>query len=648
MRHESLYPRRPRTRARGHGLQAVLWALVPLLLAGCGGGALAAKQGDVAVKAVVEKDDVSLGEPFAFQIQVEGADMKPGAPAPDLTGVKDFTVEYLGAQSNNRSSITIINGQVKKEAHTGYVHSYRLTPKRSGNLVIPAIDVSLEPGGSMVVKTQPITVRAVPAESTDDFHLEVRFARSRYYVGEPMVVTLTWYLARDVENVTFNLPFMENGAFTLTDPRTDQDPAKQYYQIPVGQGSVTAEKGHGMRNGREYTTLSFKKVIFAREPGVYDIPEATVSCRAVVGYSKPQSSRHPFDSFFNDDFFNMGRKQVFKTFVARSEPVSLSVLALPEEGKPATFSGCVGSYRIETGASPTDVSVGDPITLTVEVSGADYVDNFELPPLSRDPDLERDFKIPEEISPGVVRNGSKVFTQTLRAKGDHVKAIPPLSLACFDPEQGQYRVARSNPIPIEVKPTRIVTEADVEGRAAGPVKSELEAWSQGIAHNYEGPDLLVSRRFRLAAVFKSFLWLGVLLLHICLAFMLFIWVRLRERDLADPDRARSRKALAAFKQASREMSAGSAGDVEICVKLLDAMRSYLGDKLGTKGAALTFADIELRLKEKGVDDTIIQGLADLFAVCEAGRYGGRGSARPAGDLVQKAIETAHALDRHLK
>mgnify|MGYP001039917717 CR=1 FL=1 len=47
------------------------------------------------------------------------------------------------------------------------------------------------------------------------------------------------------------------------------------------------------------------------------------------------------------------------------------------------FAGWVGRFQVEASASPTEVSIGDPVTLAVSVSGPEYLDNVELPALAR-------------------------------------------------------------------------------------------------------------------------------------------------------------------------------------------------------------------------------------------------------------------------
>jgi hypothetical protein len=632
--------------------------LTMLSLAAVTGHVSAARSGGVSVKALVEKETVSQGEPFVFQIHLEGADISPGSAQPDMSGFKDFSVESLGGQSNNRSSISIVNGKMNKVESFGYVYSFRLTPKKTGRLVIPSVSVAVDTQGTKVLRTEQIAIQVNAPESSDDFQLEVHYSKTRFYVGEPVILTVTWYLSRGVEGVNFNLPVLETEGLTVMDPKVEQDPGKQYVQIQVGpQGPILAEKGSKTHKAREYTTVTFRKVLFAREPSTFQIPESTVSSRSLVGYSRSGRSNSPFDDFFNDDFFNPGRRGVYKTFVARSEPVVLTSLELPREGRPANFSGCVGSFHIETSADPTEVSVGDPVSLRVSISGTEYLDNIELPPLSKDPELEKDFKIPEEMAAGLIKDGSKVFTQTLRAKSEEVKAIPPVRFSYFNPDIEQYQTASSKPIPLRVKPTRIVTEADIEGRAAvGPAKNELEAWSKGIAYNYEGPEVLENESRTLTSLLRSPLWLSSLVLPFSLYLALFVFVKVRRKQISDPDGSRSRKALATFAKRietiSRNMEdpAGSSasGVAQSCSSLLDGVRRYLGDKLRIDGAALTFADVESRLRDRNVDAETIRGLNDIFTLCEQGYYGGGvGSPEVLSGLAQDALRVVRSLDRKL-
>ena len=126
----------------------------------------------------------------------------------------------------------------------------------------------------------------------------------------------------------------------------------------------------------------------------------------------------------------------------------------------------MGTYRISAEAAPTDVSVGDPITLKIALSGPDYLAETRLPPLGAQPALARDFKIPKERAAGEVSGRSKIFTQTVRPLRPDVREIPPIGLSYFDPAANAYKTVRTEPIPIQVKAARVVTALDAEGASA--------------------------------------------------------------------------------------------------------------------------------------------------------------------------------------
>ncbi len=611
------------------------------------GTARAATGAAPSVQALVEKDVVSVGEPFLVQIRLEGIDITPGIDPPDMSGVGDFTVDFLGGQSNNSSSITIINGKTSKVESYGYIYSYRLTPKRLGTLEIPSIVVPLDAGKSKNLRTKPITVRATEPEVTEDFHLELKYSKTKFYLGEPVILTVVWYLAKDVESVAFSVPIFQDEAFTFIDPKVDQDPRKQYFQIQTGGVTALAEKGTGRFSGREYATLTFRKVLFARKPGTFETPEATVSCKALVGYSGQQQRRGPFNGFFDDDFFNSGRKAVYKAFVARSQPVVLTALPLPGEGKPPHFTGWVGCFQVEASASPTELSVGDPVTLSISVTGSEYLDDLELPKLIDDPEIERDFKVPEEMAAGVVRGTVKQFTQTLRPKNAEVKAIPPIKVPYFNPDKGRYEIAQSESIPLSVKAARVLTSTDVEGKSVETPfrRCELENWSRGIAYNYEGPEVLERQVFRISTMMTSPPWLAVILVPLLAFLSLLVYTKVREHQRADPDRLRSQKAFVRFKQRVGAMGGKGALESDACAALLDAVRTYLADKLRHETRALTFTDIEKELKDQRIDAAVLERLKGLLAACELGSYSGMGLHRPFEDLVKEALDVIRSFDR---
>ncbi len=594
----------------------------------------------VTAQALVEKQQVFLGEPFLFQIHVNGSD-SPGKP--DLGPLTGFTVEDLGGQQNSSESVTIIQGKMTRVVQRAYIFSYRLTAKKTGTLVIPSLALTV---AGKKVRTLPVSIRVVPPRENDNFKLRLSLSEKKAYTGQPVILTVTWYVGADVRDFRFTLPVLDDARFTVLDPKDHVDPAKAV-QIVLGARQAIAEKGRGTLNGREYLTVRFREILIPRQAGDLAIPPATVAGKSLKGYQRSRR-RGVFDDFFNDDFFRFGRQPVYENFVVPSNSPRLRVLELPSTGRPAGFSGLIGRFRLTAEAAPTEVNVGDPITLTLRVTGSGYLDNVELPPLNQQPALARDFKIPSEQAAGVVKGRQKIFKQTIRPAHAGIRQIPVIELSYFNPESGHYETARSQPIPLTVKGTRIVTARDAEGLGpAAPTQSEIETSDNGIAFNYEGPDVLVPQTRGIAAWLDSPFWLAALCLPPLVYFVVLAVVVYRRRRDADPAARRAKQAAKQFAHHIRRLKAENTD--AYYAALLEALRRYLGDRIGLRATALTFADVRPMLEQRGISRELIEELRHVFERCEAGRYAGAafGDEKPS-DLSGRLIEIIKKLEASLQ
>ncbi len=596
--------------------------------------AAAQQQEPLRARAVVEKQEVLAGEPFLLQIRVSGSE---SPEKPDLSGLKGFDVVPLGGSSNSSQSVTIVNGRMTRVVEHGFVWNYRLTARQPGVYTIPALEIK---AGGRTARTQPLQVRVSPPRETEDFKLRVSLSAGTAYVGQALEMTIKWYVGRNVRNFVWTVPVLADKRFQFADPPIHLDPNK-HIRIPIGSGEAIAEKSQEVLDGREFLAVTLRKYMIPREPGDYTLPQATVAGQTLRGFRRPRSL---LDQFFDEDFFGFGRQAVFENFVVPSNRPTLRVLALPETGRPPSFNGLVGPFRIKASAAPTEVNVGDPITLTLEVSGPPYLGNVDLPPLREQPALARDFKIPAERADGIVKGKVKKFTQTLRAMHPGVKEIPPIELAYFDPRSGRYRIARTDPIPITVKATRIVTAGDVEGLgAAAPAQAEVRSAEAGIAFNYEGPDVLVNQAFGTEVWLRRPLWIAGLGLPPLVYFALLGIQLYRRRRDAD---AGSRRARQAFRKLSRRLRQIRPENTDaFYAAVLGAMRDYLGSRFDLPPGALTFSDLKPVLEAHGAGEDLIREWKRLFDRCEAGRYAGAafGDANPE-DLLHSLEAAARTLE----
>ena len=580
---------------------------------------------DVSVQAAVERAEVYVGEPFRFRIAVSGSDQ---VAAPDLEPVAGFSVRALGGGPNNSEIVTTINGNTTRQVNRGYVLNYDLTAVAAGDLTIPALTLQVE---GQAQATRPIRIRARVPQPIDDYRLQLALDREQVWVGEPVLLTTTWLWNAELgpERVHgFSHPVLDGAAkwglsYEHRVPTGSNDPVR----LPVAGREVLWQRGQTRIDGERFAALSFATTLLPEQPGQLHLGSATVVFEGVAGYRTVR------------DFFGRNvRQPVRQRFVVPSNELHLRVRALPEQGRPANFSGLVGRFEIVARAEPLEVKVGDPMELTVTITGSGDLRRLQVPDLTVLSGF-REFRVSED-SPPTLTVEQATIRHTLRALHHEVAEIPALRISVFDADGGGYAELASEPIPITVHPTREVTLLDVEGTAAGGAvngapSSPVASSREGIAHNYAGPMLLVDQRFEplpfaaspggLLALFAAPLLLAGV--HGALALRRF--------------RRRPRRPAAAL--ANLRRTASAAGSAAAEPVLLAALRRYLADSLRTGQAVHGFADVAAALRKRGVGESALEELRLLFASLEAARYGGAGT--EADNLAQRLLAWAAQIER---
>lgn len=174
----------------------------------------------------------------------------------------------------------------------------------------------------------------------------------------------------------------------------------------------------------------------------------------------------------------LGNKQ-FTTTQLHSEapPVSLTVDPFPNEGKPASFNGAFGDFVIHVDLkSPDKVSVGDPISLNVVVSGkTSNWDAVTLPELCCQPGFGGFFKMADLPPIGKMEGESKHFTVEINPLSSAIRSIPAIQFSFFQPEKGKYKVVYSTPLAISVSPIQDISQQKIASSEESYATSEKAA-----------------------------------------------------------------------------------------------------------------------------------------------------------------------------
>ena len=563
---------------------------------------------NVSVRAVIEQGDIYVGDPFKYQIVLNGVQQPAEV---DTVPLQEFQPSLIGSQDASRHSVQIINGRRSERTERRYLMTYQLTSSRTGSFTLPALTLRID---GRTYRTNPITVNVLEPGTSEGLLLEMELDQIECYVGQPVRLTLNWlfYSGISMRDLTLSVPPLnDQSRFFSDDPQTlagKGDPIS----LETPYGELKGRRRRVQRNGKSYDLISLQKVLMPRQSGTLNLDPATLSCNVAVGAQRSRSILD-WDPFARQDF---------RRFQARSQGLTLQVKPLPQEGRPANFQNLIGRYKIDASAEPvTDVNVGDPILLKVNVSG-DYLNPVSVPDLAALSGFEQAFRLSGEPEVSLLDSGVKRFTYTLRPQSDQITEIPAVPLSFFDVDQGAYVTVMSDPITLQIMKTKIVSTEHAVGTTLTGVGSTLQARTEGIAANYYGPELLKNRRFTPMLALSRPVHIVALLLPALILAASGLLRMLTARDPAVLARRRRARAASVAVLAIRRLSGKQADSSGSLTDVAQILRTFIADRFDRQPLSITARDCYDLLRADQVPEDRIEAFCALLEQCEAGRYGG--------------------------
>jgi hypothetical protein len=472
-----------------------------------------------------------------------------------------------------------------------------------------------------------VSVNVIQPGTTDKLDLEVTLSDTTCYVGQPVIMTAHLYVTANTEvgEFSIDIPGFDPERFILDDPQVPND--AKLYQLASGL-SVYVTQTSVVHKGKRCVDVALTKVLIPKKPGTYSLGQTTMSASLAVGTVR---SNDPFE---NLSFF--GTRKRYAQFQVTAPSQDLVVKPLPTANRPANFSGLVGRYTIEASAAPVKVDVGQAITLTLRIGGSPFLNPVQWPDLETNAELTANFTIPPERSAPIVENGAKVFTQTLRANGHHVQQIPPIELCYFDPDKGDYAIARTNPIALEVAETKRLTAQDIEGQASTPVNRQIQAIKEGLSANTLDPDALVNQQFTILGSALSPV-LGPIWAIPFVAFIASVITKITTHT--NPAKiAQKRRHHAAGKAIKQLKTWHTLPRDQHNDYMAQVLKQYIGERFDRTGAALTAQDCFVILRDQVQDASLADQFKSILTQCEASQY-----APMRMDVDQNHVDQAMAL-----
>ena len=567
------------------------------------------------VTAALDPAEITMGDSAQLTVTVSGAQEQPSVP-----NVDGLDITPIGQSTQ----IEVVNGSITANAS----FTYNITPQHGGTFVIPAMHAGgaasqpvtlhvingsssssapaqASPSGQGPVTQPPAATSSpddtpVPAEQGKFGSLQLIVPKKEVYEGELIPVEVRATIPDDLQANISDLPQFTSDGFTLNSLSTKPERSEQIV------------------NGRPCTVLSWHSAMTAVKSG--DYPVSLQMPESVIVMQRLQQSNPDddvFGDFFRHAFANMGAK---KEVTLKTADTSLKVLPLPQANRPADFAGAVGQFQVEATASPTKVNAGDPITLSLKISGTGNFDRVSSDMLAADAHWKSySTKSHFDANDTVNYQGTKTFEQPIIPNDASITAVPSLSFSFFDPEKRQYVTSTTPPIPVTVTgssiapaPSTPVATSPVATTAptapTPPPASSTPVSTDGLRANQLDPGFFVStlRPIYLNPWFLAGQSLPLLALLCGLALV-------RRQELAShPQRTRATAAQQAIRQQINAMDEAMKNHQTdaFFVHARSALQQRLGQRWNLRPETITIAEIDARLGNESENIRPIFEMAD--------------------------------------
>lgn len=597
-------------------------AIVIVFVSTVGDARVAAAQ-ELKVSALVDESTIGTEERVTFTIEVQGTTLPDiQSPQPPQTTGLVLANQYPSSSRN----ISVVNGSMT--VSMGY--SWQFVPTGIGKATIGAAEIV---AGGKTYKTQPIEIQVVaqssrpvqpnrrartlfddpfatndtqaPEVSNTDLFIRAKPSKRNAFRNEQILIEYDLYFRSGVQLRQSRL--------------ADSWDAEGFWREELEVENRPVPKTV-VENGIRYNVITLKRVaVFPTHAGELTVDALKIESEATAGNG------------LRDPFFSLRSR--YQPVELTSRPVHIVGKPFPANA-PASFTGAVGSYRLNATLDRTGVEVGESVQLTVAISGVGNIATLEGPKIETPGIFEvYDPQISSEVSrAGASVRGTKTFTYVLVPRSNGTFEIPPVTFSFLNPTSGNYETLNSTPFTVKVTgdpaPTNVAmaTSAGLPVDDIPPISMTAASW---VAVDSTP---IHSRTLPYVLLVLPLLALGGLIL----------FLRVNEKMVTDVSFARNRRAHPiARKHLKRAAVLLEQQDAKGYYEELDrAVLGFVGDRLNVGERALTRSMLDATLANAGIGSETRKGVLTLLDECDQVRFA---PTPPNSVSMQTAMDRAAAL-----
>jgi hypothetical protein len=559
--------------------------------------------------------------------------------APKIPTIEGLQIQYLG-QSTQFSSVRRNNTMTTIQER---LFNFQIIPTQTGTFHLPAIEVKTS-GGNQETVARTLTVTAgqngqEQIRLADYLQLEAQIVSPHPYVylhqEVTLLVTLYW---RQLDVRISEYPSIPREDIIIKNHAdvNPNNPNFEGYAHDPGQ-TVT-------RDGQEWQRWTFRTHFYPISAGNLTLTPITINVPIKVNRSRRSlNSWDPFGDFFGSST---------ETFAISAKPLDIEVRPIPAESRPDSFQGATGQFEVTHEIQPVKLQAGDPLALTVHVTGAGNFATVQAPEF---PEVEQ-FRVYEPTTTDVTRD----LPATARGKNLQPPVIgkdfefvavpleagdiefPAVEFSFFDPVAERFETIPIGPFPLEVTPAPEGSQKAVLQTLKSPVSPQQTRRDRDIVfiktdrEPASGNSPLASLPAWAYAVHS---------IPVVLLLMSFVSQTLLRKQKQDSRKIRQARAPKVAREAlSKAQNALDKQDSSLFFQAVhQALQQYFGHLLGRPTAGITVDIVLPELQAMGVDEKDRDSVEQLFFACDHARFGS-GQVPPAemADILTRCRQT---LDR---
>ncbi len=579
---------------------------------------------------------VFLNTPFqlAYTINASAKDLR----APDF----QFFEILAGPFESKSSSWQSING--KTSTSVSLTYTFTLLPNKTGTFKIPPASIVVDGekvfSNEFIIKVEdeqnsPVSSSSqgtqnrgsesnVSASNTQKVTNESIFIRtivskSNLYEQESFLVTYKLYTLLDIAQFT-DIKLPDYSGFL-----------KQEIEQPTNK-QLSAET----YNGRNYgTVVLYQALLFPQRTGDIVIQKADFT--ALLRLRNQSQMKSIFDDFF-DTYSNVEKKLI-------APGARIHVNPLPISGKPSSFSGAVGDFKMSTSISTENTKTNEPVTIKIVISGSGNMKLLKNPELkfpdsfeTYDPKIENNFNVGTN---GI--SGTKTIEYLFIPRHSGSFDIPSAELSYFDLSDKTYKTLST--------PKYSINVVKGEGKEAVITnfanKEEVTEIAKDIRYIHTDKITLQNEK---RPLFGSLLFWMLYIIPTIFAIILTIFIQRKIKENEDivfvKTKRANKVAQKRLKLANKFLREGE--NAKFHEELMKATWSYLSDKLSIPVANLNKDNISSNMKKREINDELIDKFISILNKCEFASYAPNGGQTQMNELYDETVDVISQIEQYSK